>query len=199
MSKERHAHEDALNETEFDELLDGAGTLTPPQNLEATFIIHLSGKLGMRIGEIAHLRRSWVDLEQGLIEVPSHEPCEKGRDGGLCGYCRRQANRTYENDPENRDLDELLDSYWQPKTTAAERAVPYTFDDETREHRSSVLRLLRRRPLLGEHGAAAAGSGRSGSPSGWPSGSGAVRPRGRPSPDRRATALRAGGPCRRAA
>jgi len=39
MSKERHAHEDALNETEFDELLDGAGTLTPPQNLEATFII----------------------------------------------------------------------------------------------------------------------------------------------------------------
>ena len=31
------------------------------------------------------------------------------------------------------EFDELLDSYWQPKTTAAERAVPYTFDDETRD------------------------------------------------------------------
>jgi len=147
MSKERHAHEDALSENEFDELLDGAAELTPPQNLEATFIIHLSGKLGMRIGEIAHLRRSWVDLEQGLIEVPSHEPCEKGRDGGLCGYCRRQANRTYENDPENRDLDELLDAYWQPKTTAAERAVPYTFDEETKDVLTSFFEYYYEVPI----------------------------------------------------
>lgn len=147
MSKERHAHEDALNEREFEELLDGAQDLTPPRNLETTLIIHLSGKLGMRIGEIAHLRRSWVDLEQGLIEVPSHEPCEKGRDGGLCGYCKRQAKRTYENDPENRDLDELLDAYWQPKTEAAERAVPYEFDEDTRDVLSSFFEIYHEVPL----------------------------------------------------
>lgn len=147
MSKERHAHEDALNEREFEELLDGAQELTPPQNLESTLIIHLSGKLGMRIGEIAHLRRSWVDLEQGLIEVPSHEPCEKGRDGGLCGYCKRQAKRTYENDPENRDLDELLNAYWQPKTEAAERAVPYEFDEDTRDVLSSFFEIYHEVPL----------------------------------------------------
>lgn len=147
MSKERHAHEDALNETEFEKLLDGARLLTPPANLEATFIIHMSGKLGMRIGEIAHMKRTWVDVEQGLIEVPSHEPCEKGQDGGLCGYCRRQAKRTYQNDPENRDLDELLESYWEPKTAAAERAVPYEFDDSVADVLSSFFEYYYEVPL----------------------------------------------------
>ncbi|QBI90041.1 tyrosine integrase/recombinase [Halobacterium phage ChaoS9] len=147
MSKERHAHEDALNETEFEKLLEGARRLTPPANLEATFIIHMSGKLGMRIGEISHMKRTWIDVEQGLIEVPSHEPCEKGRDGGLCGYCRRQAKRTYQNDPENRNLDELLESYWEPKTEAAERAVPYEFDDSVADVVSSFFEYYYEVPL----------------------------------------------------
>ncbi|AAM88709.1 site-specific integrase [Natrialba phage PhiCh1] len=147
MSKERHAHEDALNETEFQKLLDGAHLLTPPANLEATFVITMSGKLGMRIGEIAHMKRTWVKPDQGLIEVPSHEPCEKGRDGGLCGYCRRQANRTYQNDPENRDLDELLKSYWEPKTEAAERAVPYEFDEDVEDVVSSFFEYYYEVPL----------------------------------------------------
>ena len=126
----RHSHEDALSESEFKRLLGGAKLLKPPWNLEAMFIVFAGGRLGLRVGEIAHLRREWVSFETGLIQIPSHEPCRKGRDGGICGYCRRQARRVVANDDgDDRDLDDVLDSYWNPKTPASERAVPFEFDD----------------------------------------------------------------------
>jgi len=121
----RHAHEDALSEAEFEKLIGGAKLLTPPWNLEALFVILVTGRLGLRIGEVAHARREWVSEEKGMLEIPSSDRCRKGRDGGICGYCRRQATRTASTS--DRDLDELLASYWEPKTSAAERAVPFEF------------------------------------------------------------------------
>lgn len=123
----RHAHEDALSDEEFELLVDGAKTLRPPWNLEALFVVFAGGRLGLRIGEIAHARRSWVSFEKGLIEIPSTQRCRKGQDGGICGYCRRQAKRTAETS--DRALDDLLGSYWEPKTPAAERGVPFEFED----------------------------------------------------------------------
>ena len=122
----RHAHEDALTEQEFEQLLDGAKQLRPPLNLETMFVILLTGRLGLRIGELAHIKRSWVNFETGLVSIPSVEPCTKGRDGGLCGYCRRQTRRIAEREA-SVDLKALRTEYWQPKTAAAERAVPFEF------------------------------------------------------------------------
>ena len=127
----RHAHEDALSDAEFEELIGGAKLLEPPWNLEALFVILVAGRLGLRIGEIAHARREWLSFEKGMLEIPSQDTCRKGCDGGICGYCRRQATRTSETS--DRDLDELLESYWEPKTSAAERAVPFEFSDRV-EH-----------------------------------------------------------------
>jgi len=53
----RHVHEDALDDDEFEKLLAGAKRLDPPWNLEAMFIVFAGGRLGLRVGEIAHLRR----------------------------------------------------------------------------------------------------------------------------------------------
>ena len=125
----RHAHEDALSESEFERLVGGAKLLKPPWNLEALFVVFVGGRLGMRVGEIAHLERSWVNFETGMIEVPSHEPCRKGRDGGRCGYCRRQARRVIANDDTGLELEDVLDSYWNPKTPASERAIPFEFSE----------------------------------------------------------------------
>ena len=126
----RHAHEDALSEREFEELVGGAKLLKPPWNLEAMFVVFVGGRLGLRAGEIAHLRREWVSYETGMIDIPSHEPCRKGRDGGRCGYCRRQARRVVANaDDDDLELEDVIDSYWNPKTSASERAIPFEFDD----------------------------------------------------------------------
>jgi len=126
----RHAHEDALSDVGFEKLINGAKILEPPWNLEALFVVLAAGRLGLRIGEIAHARREWLSSEKGMLEIPSQDTCQKGRDGGICGYCRRQATRTSETS--DRDLDELLKSYWEPKTAAAERAVPFEFSNRVK-------------------------------------------------------------------
>ena len=82
----RHAHEDALSEAEFEQLVDGAKLLEPPLNLEALFTVFVAGRLGLRAGEIAHMTREWINYETEMIEIPRHSDCE-------CGYCRRQARR----------------------------------------------------------------------------------------------------------
>ena len=127
----RHAHEDALSDAEFEKLIGGAKVLEPPWNLEALFVVLVAGRLGLRIGEIAHASREWLSVEKGMIEIPSQDPCRQGEDGGLCGYCRRQAHRTA--GTSDRDLDELLATYWEPKTSAGERAIPFEFSDRV-EH-----------------------------------------------------------------
>jgi len=65
-----------------------------------------------------------------MIDIPSHEPCRKGHDGGRRGYCRRQARRVVANaDEDDLELEDVIDSYWNPKTPASERAIPFEFYD----------------------------------------------------------------------
>lgn len=87
----KHSRDDALSERQFELLLEGARELPSPQNFEARLVILLAGRLGMRGGEIAHLSTDWIDEDRRLIEIPDHDPCTKGRNGGVCGYCREQA------------------------------------------------------------------------------------------------------------
>lgn len=78
----RHSHEDALSEQAFEDLIDATTQLDDPVGSQATFVIYCAGRLGMRSGEIIHMRESWVDWDRQMIRIPTFEPCEKGNEGG---------------------------------------------------------------------------------------------------------------------
>lgn len=128
----QHSSESALTETQYDELLETALGLNEPFDAECAFILVSGGRLGMRAGEIAHCRESWVNWNRSIIEIPSYDPCDKGEDGGPCGYCRQCAQQSIEYDP-TLNYQELLNQRWNPKTENSARAIPFDFDDEVEE------------------------------------------------------------------
>ena len=88
----RHSREDALTEREFEKLVRASYDLNPSKELEARIALYLTGKLGMRGGEVAHLHIDWINWQDRVIEIPEHHPCTKGvNPGEVCGYCRRRA------------------------------------------------------------------------------------------------------------
>lgn len=119
----RHCKQDSLDEREFELLLEGAKQMDGYKRTEAVFIIFAAGRLGLRRGEITHFVSDWVDHREKLLSVPGHQPCRKGRDGGMCGHCNqlvRQAARVNEIPAE-----EIADNWWRPKTSAAVRGIPF--------------------------------------------------------------------------
>lgn len=125
----RHSHEDALTDGQFEHLVDATTQLDDPVGSEALIAIYLAGRLGMRSGEIIHMRESWINWDRAMIEIPTFEPCTKGQDGGICGYCRQQAEQTLDYDP-SINVQEEMKRRWKPKTDAAARAIPFDFDPE---------------------------------------------------------------------
>lgn len=92
-----HSKELALSEREFELLLDGCRQIPCElRSLEAQFIAFAAGRLGLRSGEIVHIRAEWVDWREQMIRIPAYQPCTKGRDGGLCGSCRQSARQRVE-------------------------------------------------------------------------------------------------------
>lgn len=88
----RHSKERVLSEREFERLLQSTEQLDDNWYRDVTrFVVLLSGRLGLRAGEIAHLHRDWVDFRDGIINIPKQDRCSKGEDGGPCGYCRSLA------------------------------------------------------------------------------------------------------------
>ena len=63
------SRDDALDEQEFEQLLQACDSKKPRERL----VILLAGDLGMREGEIAHIRRSWVNFQKGHIVIPSKD------------------------------------------------------------------------------------------------------------------------------
>jgi len=124
----RHSHEDALSEASYSELVEAAKQLDEPFDAECMAVLVLGGRLGLRAGEIAHVRESWVNREQQVIEIPRYSRCQSGRDGGICGYCRKRAESAAEHN--DISVDEALQDRWEPKTAKGVRAVPYDFDSE---------------------------------------------------------------------
>lgn len=125
----RHSHEDALSESEFEALLETTSQLPSPEDMDAYVILLLGGRLGMRAGEIAHMQADWIDWERKQIKIPSYEPCQKGRDGGPCGYCRSQAKQAVGYRPDELTLDEELETRWKPKTDTSARTIPFDHSD----------------------------------------------------------------------
>lgn len=129
----RHTNEDAPSEAEYRTLMNATTDLTYPYNLEARWILTVAGRLGLRAGEICHMRVEWIDWDRETINIPRHERCRFGADGGVCGYCHRRAEAEARNN-DDLSLEEALAGRWHPKTDAAARAVPFGFRDDIRGH-----------------------------------------------------------------
>jgi integrase len=120
----RHTKDDALDTREFEQLLEATYRLEEYYGLQCRFVVLVAGRLGMRAGEIAHMREGWVDWRRNLIDIPRHQPCDDGRDGGLCGYCLRKAEQKTGHGDEP-SLEEAKQSMWSPKTAAGAREIPF--------------------------------------------------------------------------
>lgn len=125
--KVRHSKEDALDDREFELLAEGATRLEAPYDRETKFLVLVMGRLGLRLGELTHIRESWIDWRKRMIEIPRHQGCEGGRDGGLCGLCKQQAKQQAKR-LEGVTLDDLRDQFWRAKTDQAARSIPFDFD-----------------------------------------------------------------------
>jgi len=81
---------------------------------------------GMRIGELVHMRRSWVKWELNSIHVPLEQPCR-------CRHCKKERYRRKEKgvranvfEPPNPDDWKLVKpaNMWRAKTESAVRSIP---------------------------------------------------------------------------
>jgi len=80
----------ALTDREFELFVRGAQSLECDlRSQETEFIAFVLGRLGLRPGELCHIHEDWVNWRRRMIEVPKHDPCDKGKDGGLCGSCKQ--------------------------------------------------------------------------------------------------------------
>jgi len=66
----RHSKADAISEREFELLVQSCRELDGYYALQARFVVFAAGRLGLRAGEIAHCRASWVDWRRNRIEIP---------------------------------------------------------------------------------------------------------------------------------
>jgi integrase len=126
----RRSADDALDDRTFQRLLEATYELDEYYDLEARFVLLVAGRLGLRVGEIIHMDVTWIDRRRQMIEIPAHHDCRKGRDDGICGYCRQLASqRASHND--DMTMDDALAERWEPKTDAAVRSVPFDFHPKT--------------------------------------------------------------------
>jgi len=126
-----HSKEDALDDREFELLLEGARRLGESDYYYAPdplFTVQVLGRLGLRRGELAHLSSEWIDWRNEMIDIPDHYSCSKGVDGGVCGYCRQLARQRVEYADGELTFEEAVGWMWVPKTAAAAREIYFGFD-----------------------------------------------------------------------
>ncbi|OYR79318.1 hypothetical protein DJ84_18360 [Halorubrum ezzemoulense] len=86
-----------LDPREFEYLMKGVHRIECDlRRPETEFIVLLGGRLGLRPGEICHFREDWVNWRKRCIEIPMHDACDQGKDGGLCGSCRQSVRQRVE-------------------------------------------------------------------------------------------------------
>ncbi|WP_191965786.1 MULTISPECIES: tyrosine-type recombinase/integrase [Haloferax] len=126
----RSARLDAPSFREYRMLKHEARHKIPEKFRESTLFVLVSmGELGLRAGEVSHMRQSWVDVDNKVIRIPSYEQCNQGQDGGVCGYCKQQAKQAL-GDGSYDSYEEALADRWTPKNEESARTVPYGWSDE---------------------------------------------------------------------
>jgi integrase len=126
----RHSKEDALDTREFELLMEGARELSNSSyyyNPDPEFVMYVLGRLGLRRGELVHLREDWIDWRNKMIHIPQHDRCTFGEDGGICGYCAQLAEQRADY-ADDLSVEEAKEWVWVPKTEAAARDVYFGFD-----------------------------------------------------------------------
>lgn len=72
----RPSRRDALAVNRYYHLYVGALQIDNyDRRLKACFVILMAGRLGLRVGEIQHLREAWIDWKRGEIVIPEYDPC----------------------------------------------------------------------------------------------------------------------------
>lgn len=125
----RHSRQDALEQSTFEDLVDSVAELYPPFDAECMFVLFAGGRLGMRAGEIAHIAENWVNWERSLIQIPTQDPCTKGEDGSVCGYCRKRAEEAVRCNDE-LSMEDALAQRWEPKTSHGARSIPFDWSEQ---------------------------------------------------------------------
>lgn len=130
-TKSTTSAERAVSQDTFRQLLNGADEFEPIMDLQAKMILFATGRLGLRVGELSHMRESWINWDESWISIPEHQPCTRGKDGGICGQCHQNAKQMAKHN--DMPLEQAESLYWKAKTTRAARDVPYSFHDECME------------------------------------------------------------------
>lgn len=138
-TRRRNTADWVLSPPEFERLLIGALRIDDEQDaLETWCAFVITGRLGLRANELVHLNKSWYDVREKAIQIPKHDPCTSGSDGAPCGMCK-QAARQRQDHGDDRDFEEIVAEYWQPKTGAAVRTIPVGWSARCEE---AVMLLL---------------------------------------------------------
>ena len=80
---------------------------------------------GMRVSEFVHMRRDWIDWNEGIIHIPHRIPC-------ICSQnCVKPNYRYFKRNPKTKERVKLdrpemtkPSNTWQVKTKHAERPIP---------------------------------------------------------------------------
>ena len=130
-----HSRDDALSPREFEQLITASHQVDRDDiELECRTLLYLTGRLGMRKGEVAHLSEEWVDWADGTITIPEHDACTKGQHAAEpCGYCRRRATDRVE----ANNISEV-EAASAIKTVLADEDINTLSDEEIRDEARSL-------------------------------------------------------------
>ena len=98
--KGQRCREDVLNPQELENLVSGCSSLRDK------FIIYCLAFGGLRVSEMVHLRRTWINLDEKTLTVPLKQDCR-------CKDCNRVVKKTGKS----------KGGVWRPKTEHGHRTI----------------------------------------------------------------------------
>lgn len=110
MLETERSSDEALREPTYRRLYRGALDIdNNERRRKACYIILLAGRMGLRTGEIQHVREAWIDWDRGEIAIPQYDPC-------VCMNCWIRAKRKASDDDEELE-DEIAATVedWLPE------------------------------------------------------------------------------------
>lgn len=130
MEKRGSAVDFVQTSQQFENLLRTAAAIEDEKrSIECFALLLLMGRYGLRAGELIHVSPGWEDPQLPGIRIPTFHDCN-------CGYCQTGASRRV--DDTGKTKDELLESYWSPKSRNGARPVVL----ETERAREAVDRYF---------------------------------------------------------